>query len=201
MRIISGSARGRKLFTPASHNRAIRPTSDRAREALFSIIGEQIVNCNVLDLFGGTGAFGCEALSRNAKLVAFVDNAKSALNLIYKNVKLIPDGLERALILRHDLQKGITESLFSGHSDVGFGLIFADPPYRTELSSKIISSLDNNSILSSDPLIIIEEEKSFNPPDKLEKLELSDIRIYGDTSFIFYRCKKPLNFEHFRSKL
>lgn len=200
MRIISGSARGRKLFTPASYNRAIRPTSDRAREALFSIIGEQIVNCNVLDLFGGTGAFGCEALSRNAKLVAFVDNAKSALDLIYKNVKLIPDGLERALILRHDLQKGITESLFSGHSDVRFGLIFADPPYRTELSSKIISALDNNSILSSDPLIIIEEEKSFNPPDKLEKLELSDVRNYGDTSFIFYRCKKTINFEHFRSK-
>jgi len=200
MRIISGSARGRKLFTPASYNRAIRPTSDRAREALFSIIGAQIVNCNVLDLFGGTGAFGCEALSRNAKLVAFVDNAKSALDLIYKNVKLIPDGLERALILRHDLQKGITESLFSGHSDVRFGLIFADPPYRTELSSKIISALDNNSILSSDPLIIIEEEKSFNPPDKLEKLELSDVRNYGDTSFIFYRCKKTINFEHFRSK-
>ena len=90
MRIISGSARGRKLFSPQSGSKAIRPTSDRAREALFNIIATRVVDCRVLDLFAGTGAFGCEALSRGAAEVCFIDHAQVSLELIRKNIKLVP---------------------------------------------------------------------------------------------------------------
>ena len=84
MRIISGLARGRKLATPGQ-SKSIRPTTDRAREALFSIIGSKVVSANVLDLFAGTGALGLEAFSRGAKQVVFVDFHQTSLQLIQQN--------------------------------------------------------------------------------------------------------------------
>ena len=84
MRIISGTAKGRKLVAPAGQALAIRPTSDRAREALFSILGDRVKQANVLDLFAGTGAVGLEAFSRNARSVVFVENDKSALKILKK---------------------------------------------------------------------------------------------------------------------
>ena len=77
MRIISGHARGRQLFTPGNSNH-IRPTSDRAREALFSIIGNRVLSARVLDLYAGTGALGLEALSRGASQAVFVDYHRKA---------------------------------------------------------------------------------------------------------------------------
>ena len=90
MRIIGGLARGRKLFAPVG-DRITRPTTDRAKEALFSIIGPKIANSRFLDLFAGTGSIGCEALSRGAEHVCFIENNRSAIRLIQKNISLIPD--------------------------------------------------------------------------------------------------------------
>ena len=88
MRIIAGQAKGRRLQTPArSRGLVIRPTADRAREALFSILGRQIEGANVLDLFAGTGALGLEALSRGAAQAVLVDNNPQALQVIKKNVQ------------------------------------------------------------------------------------------------------------------
>lgn len=188
MRIISGSAKGRKLFTP-SGSKAIRPTSDRAREALFNIIGNRVVGCCVLDLFAGTGAFGCEALSRGAAEATFVDKARVALGLIEKNIALIPEGTEKSTIIKSDLSKGMPATCISRLGDSRFDLIFADPPYMTDLSLEILSSLDNSVVLSADPLIIIEERKNFEPPTQLKRLHLSDKRNYGETSFYFYNLQ------------
>jgi len=186
MRIISGSARGRKLHSPAGRSSAIRPTSDRAREALFSIIGSRVENSRVLDLFAGTGALGCEALSRGAAWVTFVDCASSALQLIARNSALQADWPERSRILRFDLRRGLSPGLFPECAETGFDLVFADPPYRSSLSHSILLALDNNAVLSPDPLLIIEQQKGFNPPDKLDNLQHIESRNYGDTSFIIY---------------
>lgn len=186
MRIISGAARGRKLHSPAGHSSAIRPTSDRAREALFSIIGSRVENSRVLDLFAGTGALGCEALSRGAAWVTFVDYAASALKLISMNSALQADWPERSRIVRFDLRRGFSPGLFPECGEMGFDLVFADPPYRSSLSHSILLALDNNAVLSADPLIIIEDQKGFNPSDKLENLHHIQSRNYGDTSFIIY---------------
>lgn len=186
MRIISGSAKGRKLYPPLSRNKDIRPTSDRAREALFSIIGTRIIDCCVADLFAGTGAFGIEALSRGAARVYFIDHAKASLDLIQRNIPLVSGGREKSRVIKSDLSRGLNQTTLSEFERNRLDLVFADPPYLTGLSIKILSVLDNSSVLSADPLIIIEERKSFTPPQHLEKLHLKDSRNYGENSFYFY---------------
>ena len=189
MRIISGVARGRKLFTPQSGSTAIRPTSDRAREALFNIIGSRVVDSCVLDLCAGTGAFGCEALSRGAALAVFIDHSRVSLELVKKNLELVPGSKERSLLLKADLSNGLTQACQARFEDRRFDLVFADPPYLSELSVRILSSLDDSSVLSPDPLIIIEERKTFAAPTELRNLYLRDSRNYGESSFYFYTFK------------
>lgn len=198
MRIIGGSAKGRKLFSPPSGSKAIRPTSDRAREALFNIIGTKVVDSIVLDLYAGTGAFGCEALSRGAAKVFFIDHARISIDLIRNNISLVPGGTEKSTVVKSDLSRGFTQACLTRLEKHRFNLVFADPPYLTELSSKILSALDDSAVLSSDPLIIIEERKNFAPPEKLQKLVLKDSRNYGESTFYFYgstgsTASKPKN--------
>ena len=112
MRIIAGTARGRQLQTPSKSTagysgQLIRPTADRSREALFSIIGQEIKGATVLDLYAGTGALGLEALSRSAKRVVFVDNNPHAIKLIEKNIELCGFS-DQTLVLKRDLSKGLS---------------------------------------------------------------------------------------------
>ena len=111
MRIISGLARGRKLATPGQ-SKAIRPTTDRAREALFSILGTRVESARVLDLFAGTGALGLEALSRGAEQVVFVDYQQAALQLIKQNCiscmqSMGSTAVNAPVIIKHDLRRNV----------------------------------------------------------------------------------------------
>lgn len=189
MRIISGTAKGRKLRTPPSRSTAIRPTTDRAREALFNILGATVADSHVLDLCAGTGAFGCESLSRGAAFVVFIDKEKSAFELIAENVAVIPHGPERSRIIRHDLYKGVDHPVITNAAASTFDIVFADPPYLTPLTEIILSSLDNCRILSENPLVILEEQKRFVAPERLERFQKTDTRTYGDSTFSFYRTK------------
>lgn len=194
MRIISGQARGRKLFTPAP-SAGIRPTSDRAREALFSIIGQRIEKACVLDLYCGTGALGLEALSRGAEEVLFVDYSHAALQLTQRNYELCYEKSSlskdtRSLIIKHDLRRGISLSpeMRRNCSD-GFDLIFLDPPYDKGLAEKTLQDIDNSDLCSIDSLIIAEEASNVSLPDSFPfQLKLLDKRRYGDTQFWFYTC-------------
>ncbi len=191
MRIISGLARGRKLFTPPTQSKAIRPTSDRAREALFSIIGSKVKNSEVLDLFAGTGALGCEALSRGAQSVTFVDASRQALALIQKNIALVPDGRQRSRIIQHDIRASLP---FSGDPSISiqrFDLIFADPPYQRGFTKKILFLLDNSTVLAQKVLMIIEEKKGVDLDITLNNVFLDSCRCYGDSCFHFF-MRKPL---------
>ena len=189
MRIISGSDKGRKLHKPASGDKSIRPTADRAREALFSILGARIHGSRVLDLFAGTGAIGCEALSRGAEEVVFVDQSKTSLELVRKNCSLISDGLRRATILKKNLRTGILRELNSTVRGEHFDLIFADPPYQKGFSENILVSIDRDLALSDKGLVIIEEKKNIELPGDLNNLIFSESRQYGDTVFHFYLSK------------
>ena len=192
MRIISGIARGRRLFTPAGGTRAIRPTADRAREAVFNIISSAIVGSHVADLFAGTGAFGCEALSRGAASVLFVDNSSQALTLVAKNVALIADGPQRSSLRRADLSKSLGVMTSTGDPHRRYDLIFVDPPYGKNLARTILHLLDRPDVFSTKALLIIEERKDFSPPDSLDHLIRVDSRRYGDSMFIFYRPTPPI---------
>ena len=154
MRVIAGTARGVTLKTPEGMQ--TRPTTDRVKEALFSIIQFDVPTARVLDLFGGTGQLGIEALSRNAKSAVFVDEREEACRLIRENLKRTR--LEDcARVVRSDYMA------FLRTCKEKFDIIFLDPPYAEvflENSLKMITEID---ILQSGGIIVTERpvEKDF----------------------------------------
>ena len=189
MRIISGIQKGRKLFPPPPHEKSIRPTSDRAREALFSILGDSVENAKVLDLFAGTGALGLEAFSRNADFVVFVDNSRLALDLIKKNILLCLSGYAGTCELRviqHDLSKGLPIKKLPPETASGFHLIFADPPYAKNISLSVLNSIDKSNLLTDNGMLVMEERFDITLPTQLSQLRLIDKRVYGECAFWLY---------------
>ncbi len=190
MRIIGGTAKGRKLFPPPLHDKSIRPTSDRAREALFNILGSKVRQARVLDLFAGTGAIGLEAFSRSAQFVVFIDNNSLALQLIKKNILHCLTGYKGDCELRvvhHDLTRNLSPDKLPEETRSGFDLIFADPPYTQDFSFSILEFVNNSSLLAQNGLLIVEERRTVELPSTLSNLERIDRRVYGEAAFAFYR--------------
>ena len=177
MRIISGEARGRKLFAPAGED--TRPTSDKVRGSLFNIIGARVYDARVLDLFGGTGAMSLEALSRGAKHAVIVDCAREAIQAIERNAQgVLKDELSsRARIIRADYRSAI--GLLGG---MKFDLVFLDPPYRmVEAYGDALKRLKAIDALTEDCLIVMERMKELSVPLP-DGFESFDTRHYGATS-------------------
>ncbi len=188
MRIIAGSLKGRKL--KGFKGDAIRPTSDRARETLFNIIGSSIEGASFLDLFAGSGAVGIEAISRGASQVVFVDSSPASVKLILLNTNIC--GIELAdrlsseaifLLIKKDARKAITE-LAGGKKT--FDFIFLDPPYQKELYLPVLKLIRETSILNSSGWIIAEHDskKTLTLPEIYLKL-LRRVKV-GDTSFSIF---------------
>ena len=193
MRIISGFARGRKLKPPGK-SYSIRPTSDRAREALFSIIGNSLISAKILDLYAGTGALGLEAFSRGAKQVVFVEKHKIALDLIKQNCSLCSMGLkdsqgDELIVIKHDLRRGLQFKHPIFTESTSFDIIFLDPPYNKGLAKESLNFLDKSHFVTPNTLIIAEESSSETLPESFTRLMLTDQRNYGDTGFWFYKIK------------
>ena len=192
MRIIAGLARGRRLFAPGARGgAAIRPTADRAREALFNILGrEAVAGAAVLDLFAGTGALGLEALSRGAREAWFVDHTPLALGLIHQN--LVACGFaEKAQVIRHDLLKGLSFGAKGSKPPPAFDLVFLDPPYRQGLWERLLLSLQEGGLLGDGAQVICEDDSAAELPEVVGSLWLHDRRRYGDTGFWFYEASPP----------
>ncbi|MBU1566620.1 MAG: 16S rRNA (guanine(966)-N(2))-methyltransferase RsmD [Proteobacteria bacterium] len=189
MRIISGIAKGRKLFTPPPHDKSIRPTSDKAREALFSILGKSVQGAKVLDLFAGTGAMGLEAYSRAACVVFFIDKNRLALEIIKKNIALCLSGEKSSCeirVIQHDLTKSIPTIHYHPETQSGFDLIFADPPYGKNISQSVLNFINESSLLAENGMLIVEERFNISLPSKLSHLCLIDKRVYGESGFWLY---------------
>ncbi len=187
-------ARGRKLFTPGQTN-SIRPTADRAKEALFSILGDKIYSANVLDLYTGTGALGLEALSRGARQVVMVDCHQKALEIAARNYATCFQNIEdidknAAIIIKHDLRRGLQLRSPKSPLPEHFDIILLDPPYGKNLVLNSLKDIDNSSLLTGDTIIVAEEASEELLPDSFAKLFLSGQRKYGDTSFWFYKVKE-----------
>jgi 16S rRNA (guanine(966)-N(2))-methyltransferase RsmD len=147
MRVISGTAKGTQLKTPDGN--ATRPTADRVKEALFSIIQFDIPGARVLDLFGGTGQLGIEAISRGAKSAVFVDQSKDACRLIQEN-------LSRARVTEQGRVICSDYSAYLKKCSELFNIILLDPPYADiflEKGLKLITEID---ILQSGGIIVTE---------------------------------------------
>ena len=154
MRVIGGTARGRRLIDPRGEG--IRPTSDMVKESVFNIIQFDIEGRSVLDLFAGTGQLGVEALSRGARNCMFVDSDHSAVKLIWENLKLC-GFTERAYVYARDAL-----SYLKGNGK--FDLILLDPPYDTDLASKAIQRIIEFDKLNDNGIIISETRADASAP-------------------------------------
>ena len=182
MRIISGDARGRKLFAPSGED--TRPTADRIRESLFNILSNRVWDAEVLDLFGGTGAMALEALSRGAAHAVIVDSDREAIRAIQRNAEgVLKDALnERAKIIRADYRAAI-----DAMPEVRFDLVFLDPPYRmTNAYADALTRLRGRGLLNVDCICLLERaaDARILLPDGFE---CTDVRTYGGTSVEFVR--------------
>jgi 16S rRNA (guanine966-N2)-methyltransferase len=175
MRVIAGAHRGRRLQAPKGSD--TRPTSDRVREALFSIIGD-VEGTRVLDLYAGSGALGIEALSRGAAEVVFVESGRQAVEAIRANLRAVGD--PDAMIWVGDA----LAYLRNADPDAPFDLVFADPPYSsaTRVGGKLSELL---------PPLLTETSLTVTESDKRTPLELTlplvDERTYGDTRIAIHR--------------
>ena len=178
MRVISGSARGVALKTPDGSK--TRPTADRVKEAMFSIIQFDIPGARVLDLFGGTGQLGIEALSRGAKFSVFVDQGAQACALIRENLKRTRFE-SSAKVIQSDYD------LYLRKNSDKFDIILLDPPYAEvflENSLKIISEID---ILQSGGIIVAERPLGKEMPCEFSGLVRSKDYKYGNTLLTIFR--------------
>ena len=178
MRIISGKAKGTKLETLEGLD--TRPTLDRVKEALFSIIQNELWEAKVLDLFSGSGALGLESLSRGAKEAYLCDSSKKAIEIIKQNVKKTHFE-EQVKIINNDYKKCLEEV-----KNEQFDIIFLDPPYRTNFGIEAVKFIIQNNIITKDGTIIFETDKK--EEEYLSELEkyasIRGLRKYGRVSLV-----------------
>lgn len=182
MRIVAGKHRGAKLASPEGLD--VRPTSDRAREALFSMVtsgrfGEVLHDRVVLDLFAGTGALGLEALSRGAERVVLVENDRRAVAAIRANITKLR--AEDAVMVRD-----ADASNFCERATRAAGLVLMDPPYSSGLWAPALQAIERGGWLDTDTVIVVEVAKS-EPVEPLEGYEVLDDRRYGAARLVLLR--------------
>ncbi len=174
MRVITGSARGRKLKTPEDYD--IRPTTDNVKESLFNIIQFDIEGRRVLDLFAGTGQLGIECLSRGAREAVFVDKSREAVKIVKENLKSC--GLHATVVQQDAL------SFLKGCGR--FDLIFIDPPYDAGLYESVLETVNSIDILSDGGIIICESRKDRAMPPMREPYKKGREYIYGKVKLCVY---------------
>lgn len=177
MRIIGGKYRSRVLAEFKGDE--VRPTSDRAKEALFNILSLKIPLSRVLDLFSGSGALGIECLSRGASKAVFNDKRAESVKLLKTNLQKLGVEQQQVEIYTHDYL--ICLAQVKGE----FDLIFLDPPYKEDFGVLALKEISRRNLLSEKGIVVYERDRSFE--GTIDGLELFDERKYGRTYFTFFR--------------
>ena len=175
MRIVAGSCKGARIFSPKG--RATRPTSDRVREALFQLLGP-IDGAAVLDLFAGSGALGLEALSRGAASAVFVESDRDAVGTIERNVEKL--GLPGASVIRSDALR------FLGAEEARYDLVFVDPPYELVESLRMPLAKHLPDVLASTGVLVFETAATVEPA---LPLTVRASRRYGSTRVTIFEAQ------------
>lgn len=181
MRVISGTARGTKLNS--IDNISTRPTLDRVKEPLFSIIQNHLQESDVLDLFAGSGALGIEALSRGARHCTFCDKSYDSVKMLKQN--LVKTKLEsKSTVYVQDYKKCLKIL-----KEDKFNIVFIDPPYKLDIAVNSIKLILEYNMISKDGIIVLETDEEERELKELENinLEVYDVRKYGRVSLIFLR--------------
>lgn len=170
MRVIAGDFKGRKLETPFDDR--VRPTSDKVKEALFSILMNETGDAVVCDLFAGTGSLGIEALSRGAKRCYFADAASSSIKLVKTNVKKC-EAENMSVIIHGDYLNAL------GRIKEKVDIFLLDPPYGNGLEIEAIKEIENRDLLAKDGVIVVEHHKDDKMPETIGKFTMYKEKKYG----------------------
>ncbi|MDG0812382.1 16S rRNA (guanine(966)-N(2))-methyltransferase RsmD [Cohnella rhizosphaerae] len=182
MRVISGEARGRPL--KAVPGQTTRPTTDKVKEALFSMIGPYFDGERVLDLFAGTGGLGIEALSRGAGRAVFVDANMRSIDVVRANLAATRLA-DKAEVYRQDAGKAIR--LLEQRGCEPFDLVFLDPPYAMKNGDALLLELTARGLAGEHTVAIIEHESGFAYEERIGIFERRRLALYGETAIAIYR--------------
>ncbi|MUT66306.1 16S rRNA (guanine(966)-N(2))-methyltransferase RsmD [Paenibacillus sp. NEAU-GSW1] len=181
MRVIAGEAKGRTLKAVPGMN--TRPTTDKVKEAIFSMIGPYFDGGYALDLFAGTGGLGIEAWSRGVAKTVFIDREKISVDIVRHNTEAAGMG-SAAEIYRNDAERAIKLLEKRG---IAFKLVFLDPPYRITTMDELMVDLADRSMLEDGAVIVVEHDAAHEYPEHIERFEQMKKTKYGDTAVTIYR--------------
>ncbi|MBN3526127.1 16S rRNA (guanine(966)-N(2))-methyltransferase RsmD [Paenibacillus apiarius] len=186
MRVISGTARGRSLKPVPGMG--TRPTTDKVKEALFSMIGPYFDGGRALDLFAGTGGLGIEAVSRGAEMAIFVDKDPKAVEVVQHNVESA--GMkEQCEVYRNDARRAIKALTKRG---MQFQLIFLDPPYRLKDADELLMSMWNGGLIGRDATIVVEHDARHQYPSSIGPLYVWKLADYGEIALTMYKVSDEI---------
>lgn len=177
MRIIAGEFKGRRLESPADNS--VRPTTDKVKEALFSILNDRMWGSRVLDLFSGTGNLGIEALSRGAAECVFCDSSRDSLRLIKSNITHCK-AQEGARVIPGDFRKTLM------NLEGQFDIILLDPPYGKGFLEPAFELIRDQGLLAEDGVIVAEHRKEEDLPEEFFGFEKIKERKYGIIKLSIY---------------
>ena len=177
MRVIAGDFKGRKLETPVDND--VRPTSDKVKEAMFSILMNDIWGSKVCDLFAGTGGLGLEALSRGASKCYFADQSKASVRMLTENVKKCK-AMEKSIIIPGDF----TRALERLREPIDIFLL--DPPYGLGMELKAMEIISRNNLLAEDGVIVVEHDAKDVMEDEISGFTKFKEKKYGKVVLSLY---------------
>ncbi|MDD7793753.1 16S rRNA (guanine(966)-N(2))-methyltransferase RsmD [Clostridium sp. 'White wine YQ'] len=184
MRIIAGKAKGRKILSPATYE--TRPTLDRVKESMFSIIQNYLIDATVVDVFAGTGSLGLEAASRGAKEVFLVDKSPVTFPILKQNIENL-----KFDDFCHALNKDAYAALnFLADKNKVFDIIFIDPPYLKDMIPKALEIVKEKNMLHPEGIVVTKIDTSEEICDGYKDIKLVDTRKYGNTTVCLYKYKE-----------
>jgi len=181
MRVVSGKAKGRPL--KAVPGMGTRPTTDKVKEAIFSMIGPYFDGGLALDLFAGSGGLGIEALSRGVHRCVFIDMDKKGVDTVLRNLEAT--GLkEQAEVYRNEATRAIKAL---GKRELRFELVFLDPPYRHKAIAELLVKLQDGAVLAPGAMIVTEHDVNEIPGEQIGGCRMLRRAEYGDTAVTVYQ--------------
>ncbi|GGE16697.1 methyltransferase [Marinithermofilum abyssi] len=181
MRIIAGMAKGIRLKTVPGTK--VRPTTDRVKESLFSVIGPFFDGGWVLDLFAGSGSLGLEALSRGAEHAVFVDQSRASIEVIRENIRAARMD-EKSEVYRKDARAALRVLI---RRNVRFRYIFLDPPYHEPVLNQTLQMIGENDLLEGGGVVAAEHASDHRLPEQTGELQVVRTLTYGDTTIDLYQ--------------